>query len=497
MGVVARQSIKASIVNYIGLGVSLLSTLFIFPLDLKLYGLYGFIISTSIILTALSSFGSGGVAVRYFPKYQDAENGHGGLLKLSLLINCLGWVIFTALFFLFYPAIKQYTLQKNQDALPYLTYIIPLVFAISLYGLFNNYLMNFHRVAMPSAITNSLKIALPLLFLLCYFHTITIHQFFLLLCLFSFGQLLLIVLYTYQQGQLFLRRPILALTDQQYKSMLVYSFLSVFGGLASVIALQFDSIMVANLLGLEANGKYMLAVFMAASCYIPATMILTAMLPVISKHLNDNNLIELNKAYKNVSVAVLIPTLFLASGLFICFVPLRDLMVNSEKLNGVATALVFLMFARIVDGATSINGYILSFSTYYKYDLVFLILLSVSNVYLNSKLIPLLNISGAAIATFISVCLYNFAKSVFIYKKFNLHPLTSSLFILIALSLILSAALFYIPRTSFPVLDILIRGVLFSSIYLSGCYYLNISKEYNQLLDHIFSMLKTKVLRFK
>ena len=79
MGVVVRQSIKGSIVNYVGLAVSIFSVLFVYPKDLELYGLYNFIIGIAILLTPFTSLGAGSIAVRYFPVFQNQERGHGGL----------------------------------------------------------------------------------------------------------------------------------------------------------------------------------------------------------------------------------------------------------------------------------------------------------------------------------------------------------------------------------------------------------------------------------
>lgn len=483
MGVVVRQSIKGSIVNYVGLAVSIFSVLFVYPKDLELYGLYNFIIGIAILLTPFTSLGAGSIAVRYFPVFQNQERGHGGLLSLALILCLLGNLIFIVLFFIFQPWLISYYEAKQQGVESYLIYIVPLTLLLSLSAILSNYCLNFHRVAFPLAVSNLLKIVLPVFFLLVLNKWIDVHGFFYLLVGFSLVQFCIILWYVKKMGHLFWRHKITIPEGHRFRQILQYSVFVIFGSLGALFALQIDTLMVTNFLGTQATGKYSLGVFMAASCYVPGAMILNAMLPNISKNLAENNLHELEKNYKKSSIAILLPTLFLASGLFVCFLPLRELMVNSEKLNGVASVLTFLIMARVVDGATSINGTIIGFSKYYRFDFIFLLLLGTINIGLNYYLIPRYGITGAAFSTFLSTTIYNVTKSVFIYLKFGLHPFSRKIITIFLIAGLTSVLGFAIPPTGYPLLDLLVKGTFVAIGFVFLAYKAHISMEFNQLFE--------------
>ena len=71
------------------------------------------------------------------------------------------------------------------------------------------------------------------------------------------------------------------------------------------------------------------------------------------------------------------------------------------------------------------------------------VLLTIATIYLNYLLIPLYGMEGAAISSFIAICLYNSIKIYLVYLKFNLHPLTKNSYkiaIIILLGFIISFA---------------------------------------------------------
>lgn len=82
--------------------------------------------------------------------------------------------------------------------------------------------------------------------------------------------------------------------------------------------------------------------------------------------------------------------------------------------------------AILFDLATGFNGNIISMSKYYRYNIVFMIFLAVLTIGLNYYFLQHtgLGIAGVALATAISLTLYNIVKISFNYYKFKVHPLT-------------------------------------------------------------------------
>ncbi|HHM20653.1 MAG TPA: hypothetical protein ENJ20_01400, partial [Bacteroidetes bacterium] len=101
MGVIKRQSIKQSIVNYLAVGVAAFSTVFIYPLDKEAYGLAGFVLSTAQFAMPFIILGFNGVSVRFFPQYlADRQKEHGFLFFILSGVT-FGAVLFVLLWLLF------------------------------------------------------------------------------------------------------------------------------------------------------------------------------------------------------------------------------------------------------------------------------------------------------------------------------------------------------------------------------------------------------------
>ena len=64
MGVIKRQSIKQSIVSFLGVGIGVISTIWIYPNNLEIYGLSQFLVGTASLLYPILSFGVVGISIK-------------------------------------------------------------------------------------------------------------------------------------------------------------------------------------------------------------------------------------------------------------------------------------------------------------------------------------------------------------------------------------------------------------------------------------------------
>ena len=74
------------------------------------------------------------------------------------------------------------------------------------------------------------------------------------------------------------------------------------------------------------------------------------------------------------------------------------------------------------------NSEIISYSQYYRFNIISVLILVVLNVSLNWYFLTQteIGILGVAIASFIAMTLFNLAKLIFIYKKFGILPFDKS-----------------------------------------------------------------------
>jgi O-antigen/teichoic acid export membrane protein len=75
---------------------------------------------------------------------------------------------------------------------------------------------------------------------------------------------------------------------------------------------------------------------------------------------------------------------------------------------------------------TSFNGGIIGYSKLYKFDIAFEAFLLIGNIILNIILVPIYGILGAAIATSITLIIYNLLKVMLVYKTYKFHPFSAN-----------------------------------------------------------------------
>ena len=129
MGIVINQSIKNTIITYIGFGIGAANTLFMYPIFLgaEYYGLTGYILSTANILFPLMAFGAHNTLIKFFSDYKtDSEKNtfFSFLLILPIFLAVLLFIIG----FLGYETIVAFESSKNELIQNYVCKFLLLVF---------------------------------------------------------------------------------------------------------------------------------------------------------------------------------------------------------------------------------------------------------------------------------------------------------------------------------------------------------------------------------
>src|SRR6187551_2947549 len=127
MGIIQRQSLKSSLISYIGVGIGIISTLYIYPHALEVIGLFRALFDSSVLIGIVVMMGSSASAIRFFPRYKDDATGHNGFLSLLLLVSGASFLVFL----LVYPFLGHWLSEfvfhdKNEMYAHLVVYIIPL-----------------------------------------------------------------------------------------------------------------------------------------------------------------------------------------------------------------------------------------------------------------------------------------------------------------------------------------------------------------------------------
>ena len=114
---------------------------------------------------------------------------------------------------------------------------------------------------------------------------------------------------------------------------------------------------------------------------------------------------------------------------------------------------------------------------------MFGVCLAALTILLNFLLIPKLGMEGAAWASFVSIFIFNLVKLVFVKLKFGILPFTSATFKVFS-TLVLLIVLFDFVQFQFhPLINIGLKSILVSVMYLGILYRFNISEDVSGILS--------------
>lgn len=474
MSVVARQGFKYSVVGYLGFLLGTFSAIFVFPHDMEFYGKLRYVLPTAQMLLPVVVFGLSFSNVKFFNQtHQDGK--HQNFLSLSLLGILLNFIIFLIGYFavnLLFPKLQETEMWQMKRL------ILPLILVLAFSAVFNKYLSNFKRIVVPNIFENLLpKIANLGAFCLFFFIGFPEKAAY----LFFIGMFILGLFgYIYYTNRLEKLKPDFSTEyikkDNLWKEVLNYSFYGFLGNIGNFIAVGIDSVMIAEFLGFEPNGVYNTLYSIISLITVPAMGLYSISAPIINKHLAENDYEELDRLHKKSSLILFFLGLVLLSCVLVGFPYLTHFIKNGELLRQSEPVIWVLGFAMLFDLATGFNGHIISLSKYYRFNIVVMLFLAVTTVLLNIYFLKNTNLElfGVAIATSISLTLFNIAKITFNYIKFGVFPLTIEMIYALIIGTLGITVAIILPDFKSSFVNLIYKPSIILILFFIGNYFLKI-----------------------
>lgn len=474
MSVIARQGFKYSIIGYLGFLLGTISAVFIFPFDMVFYGKLRYILPTAQLLLPIVVFGLSFSNVKFFHQTQK-DGKHQNFLSLSLVAVCLNFLIFACGFYLaayFFPVIKTYKIWEMKRM------ILPLILVLGLSAVFNKYISNFKRIVVPNILDNLLpKIANLGAF--CLFYFFFLPEKWALYFFFGIFVLGLIIYYFYTQ-KLENFKPDFSLDyvkkDNLIRTVFTYSFYGFLGNIGNIVAVGIDNVMIGEFLGFEENGVYSVLISIISLTTIPAMGLFTISAPLINEYLAEEKFEELDVFYKKTSLTLF----FLGMVLFCCicvgFPFLTNFIKNGELFKQAEPVVWIIGIAMLFDLATGFNGHIISLSKYYRFNIVVMLLLASLTITLNLYFIKNTNLGllGIAMATAISLTLFNISKIIFNYVKFKVQPFTIEMMYAAIIGTLGITVAVLLPDFKINLINLIYKPALVIGFFLVGNHFLKI-----------------------
>jgi O-antigen/teichoic acid export membrane protein len=485
MGIIKRQGIKNSIVNYLGVVLGALSVIFIYPLiDPKDMGIMQFVIGTAVLLTPFTGWGLSLASVNFFPEVKDKAQKHHGFLFALLLITLITTSSILLLVFMFKIPISDIFGDNKKTFLDTFPFIMAFAFCVTFSNLLQSYIINHGRIVIPSIFNNILfKIAQPVLVLLFAFHYISFKSIFVGLTLTYIFAVLGQIFYLFHLGEGFFWPNFTLFKDRSFiKKLLKYANFVVFVGLGGVLATRLDQIIIPPLLGFSSVAIFSLGFFISEAIDVPRKALSSIASPLISESMKNKNYVHIKEMYQKTALLQLLIGVFLLAGVWACADALFDLMPShNEEYRSGKYVILFLGIARLIDMATGVNSEIITYSQHYRFNLISLIGMAILNIFFNFLFIASwgfnLGIVGFALATLVTMLVFNAWKMIFIYRKIKIHPLQSGMFWVLVIGVAAWFLAWLTPSVSVPILSILIKGSIVTVVYWACIIYFRISDD--------------------
>ncbi len=479
MGIVVKQSFRNTLITFAAFGVGGLNTLVLYTQFLtdSYYGLVTFLLSTANLLMPLTAFGVQYSIVKFFSSYSSK------IEKDKFLSTSLFFPLFIALPMgfvgtLFYEEISLHLSEKNRIIKEFTWVIYCVAIATAYFEIFYAWA----KVQMQSVFGNILKemfsrVLVMILLLLVASNVITQIEFIYYLTGGYFLRALFMFLYALK-----LYRPKFSMhLPENYKEVFKYASYIILAGSASAILLDIDKFMIPQKEVIEMAAYYAVGVYIASVIDIPGRAMSQIVQPITAKALNENNSGKIHNLYKDTSI-----NLFAISGLLFLLINSnieQAYLLIDEKFSGGVYVVLMISFAKLYTMSLGNNGAIISNSKYYKILLPYAIVMALSVYFLNDWLIAVFSMNGAALSTLLVILVFNTIKLGYVYRKFEVQPYTKKTLLLLV-CVVLFYILFSFWNFSFhPIVNIALKSLLLSSMYLVVIYRLQISLELNELIE--------------
>jgi O-antigen/teichoic acid export membrane protein len=426
VGIIVRQSLKAGLGSYIGVGIGIFNQMYVSTkfLSIEQLALSRLLFENSLLFAAFAHLGTPFIADKFFGIFRNEEEGHNGILTFLLALPFVGGILFTILYLACSGWIQSYYSEQSPLLLKYHILVIPLTIFWLYLAVLESYCRNNSRIAIPNFIREVyLRLANVVLILLFGFGWLSFDvMLYLVVASYALG---VIFLFTYikKLGKWYWRLPNFSiLTRNLFRTMLAYGSFTLLGGIGVNLMLFIDRSMLAGERGLVQTGIFIIAAYIAGVIEIPKKAIAQISIPLLTTSLQNGDYEHVSLINRKSAVNQLI-----AGGLFFLLIwssidEIFYLIPKGSTYSEGKYVVLFLAIVKVFDIGTGLNTEIILYSRYFKFATLFILASATIGFLLNLWLIPIYGFTGAAVATVLTTFVYSLLRMIFVWRKFGVQP---------------------------------------------------------------------------
>ena len=493
MGVIARQSIKGALANYLGVAIGFVITFFVLTryLTEEEVGLTRVMVDAAMLFSCLAQLGTNASTVRFFPHYGNRVFG------LSLLLPLAGFLMVGILLLVFHGPLVELYSEKSPLIADYF-YLLPMLTFFALYmTVFETNASVLMRITVPKMVREvGIRVFNLGAYLLYGYRLISLDLFVWLFCgsyaiamLLNLFYLLRIVKFDLSVFRLDWH----FFTRERVRETGRYTLFMTATVLAGNIPL-INSLFLGAKAGAALTGVYAIASYIANVVEVPYRSLGAISRPVVATAVKEGNWGEVNRLTRQVSLHQLLVSLTIFYIIWINLDTLYAFIPNGASYAGGVGVVLIMSLAKVVNSSFSIGTDVLNYSRYYSRALIFIALLTLSAIALNTWLIGLWGIDGSAAATLLSYLLYFTALLTYLWRRLHVClfsaaqlkvvALMVAAFILNALwTVLLTPLITHHPSLVTLLIDAVLKTLVLASVLLAAVYAWRVSPTINDMID--------------
>ncbi len=510
MGIVAKQTLSNSVIVFSGALLGAINVMVLYPIVLpdQEIGLTRILIAFTVLFSQLASMGGGAMLIKFIPKYNKGNGNYNGVGSFIFCIGILGFIILSCLLIFGKSIFEYFYAENSQLFIEYFFFLIPLIFFQILINFFGGLLQANFKTVFPNFINEILLRLLSCLILLFYFLEYVNFYGFMVAFVSMYGLAALANFFNLLHNQQLKLNFRLKFNFNEQREVIRYGFANTLTSLAGNLSNRIDLLMIGSLLGGSAILAekddfnvglyyvtiYTIASYMATLIEMPARALSNIASAVISKAWHQNNIDLIGSLYKKSSINQLIVGALIFLGVWVNIDSL--LIFTGKDYSSGKFVFLFLALGKLINVASGVNGKIIILSKYYLIGTFLTFFLAFITFVSNLFFIPFfenfpgrVGIEGAALATALSVFLFNFFSFLFLLLKYKLQPFSFKTIIVFLVSFVSFFVVQLIENqlTSNFFFELLLKSVVVVLVYIPLTYFLNLSSDFNRIVNKFFS----------
>ena len=493
MGVIAKQSIRGTIVTYLGIAVGVVTTFFVLTrfLTTEEIGLTRVLIDAATLFIGLAQLGTNASIIRFYPyfKEKDSDEDHG-FFFWATVVPFIGFALFAILYWACSVPLGAWFGDKSPLFVEYYYFVLPLAFFMLYQTICESTCNVLMHIVVPRAVRELVvRVGLLIIYLLYAFKVLSMDGLVIGICINYAVAALINLCYFFSLKKISLRPDWTFLRENRslVRRYLTYTGFLIISAITSVLAPTLSSFFITAKMGLDSTGIFAIATYMAVMVSVPNRSVMAISSPQLARAIKENNNGECSFLIGQVTRNMLLIGGFILLVIWINIDLIFHILPNGSTFASAKNVVLILGVSQLVLATFSICITALNYSRFYAFSLLISLALTVSALLLNNYLVPLYGMEGAALSNLLSYGLYIALAILTVVPLCRFRIIDKRWWYIAALLIILFAInqcwLIYLPSMNIW-LDSIVRSVALLGGGAFIAYKAELSPEINTQITH-------------